>query len=131
MAIGPTSATALTKGECDKNQNAANIQFLTLRRAMGSLAGSCSNPSELTNLHKGHGYWRRLQETALPDWRKNLAVVFLAAAIVLLFTLKMAYPTFYSEFRCLLWSTTLVMTLPLTFRALVDLSWHYLNNLWG
>lgn len=58
-------------------------------------------------------------------WFTILAISFLIAAILLLISLKTAYPDFYFEFRCLLWSTTLVMTLPLFFRAVFDLLWEY------
>jgi hypothetical protein len=63
-------------------------------------------------------------------WFTVLALLFTTAATFLLYTLKQAYASFYVEFRCLLISTTLVMALPLIFRAAVDISLNFTNEFW-
>lgn len=54
-------------------------------------------------------------------WFYTLFLVFLVAGTKLLFTFKACYKEFYNEFRCLLWSTTIILTIPLCVRATCDL----------
>jgi cytochrome c biogenesis protein CcdA len=49
-----------------------------------------------------------------------LTVVFLTVGIRLIFALKKNFFQFYKEYRCLLWTATILITIPLSFRAIFD-----------
>ena len=49
-----------------------------------------------------------------------LSFLFIILGIVLLTKLKRHFPKFYSEHRCLMVTATLLLTVPLTFRAIFD-----------
>jgi hypothetical protein len=51
-----------------------------------------------------------------------LAVVFFSVGLVLLMSLKNYFNEFYEEQKYLLWSAMLILTLPLSFRAILDYS---------
>ena len=49
-----------------------------------------------------------------------LCVTFLVVAILLIATLKLKIPQFYQEYRCVLWTASIVLSLPLSFRSILD-----------
>ncbi len=49
-----------------------------------------------------------------------LAIIFFIAGIILLFQLKEKSKDFYNEYSCLLWVAIFVLTIPLTFRSILD-----------
>ena len=51
-----------------------------------------------------------------------LAVAFFSVGLVLLMSLKNYFNEFYEEQKYLLWSAMLILTLPLSFRAILDYS---------
>jgi len=51
-----------------------------------------------------------------------LAVVFFSVGLMLLMSLKNYFNEFYEEQKYLLWSAMLILTLPLSFRAILDYS---------
>ena len=62
-----------------------------------------------------------VQSMLLVVWFFALFFVFLIAGTKLLLTFRSNYKEFYKEFKCLLWITTAVLTLPLAVRAICDL----------
>lgn len=51
-----------------------------------------------------------------------LCLIFLSVAVYLIKTLKLAIPKFYQEYRCVLWTASILLSLPLSFRGILDLS---------
>ena len=49
-----------------------------------------------------------------------LAIIFFAVGCTMLQKLKKFYKGFYKQFRCNLWTANILMTVPLTFRAIFD-----------
>jgi hypothetical protein len=43
-------------------------------------------------------------------------------AIYLITTLKTAIPMFYEEYKCVLWTASILLSLPLSFRGIFDFS---------
>lgn len=58
--------------------------------------------------------------TAIAYTFATLAVIFFGVATSLVCTLRSHIPKLYEEYRCVLWSANVILSLPLTFRAIFD-----------
>ena len=60
-------------------------------------------------------------------------LLFFTIAVLFMLKLKQNQPVIYSDYKCLLWTAVIMMTLPLTFRCILDgmmnwKNWHdYIN----
>ena len=46
--------------------------------------------------------------------------MFFIVGVVLMHTLKTNYSDFFQEYKCVFWTTTLLLTIPLLFRGIFD-----------
>ena len=51
-----------------------------------------------------------------------LCLLFLIVAVHLILTLRETIPKFYEEYRCVLWTASILLSLPLSFRSILDFS---------
>ena len=65
------------------------------------------------------------QKLFLATFFAVLCLVFFAASISLVLTLKDRAPKLYSEFKIILWCACFVLTIPLSFRAILDFLYQY------
>lgn len=54
-----------------------------------------------------------------------LGVVFFAVGVIMNISLSNHFPEFYSKYRCLLWTATLLLTIPLFIRTVKDYLYYH------
>jgi len=56
------------------------------------------------------------------SWFLFLSIIFFTSGVIMICALQSSFPDFLKQFKCLMWTTTILISLPLSIRSIIDFS---------